>query len=254
MNLISSNETDSKTGTKRVTEAEVLSIEAPEWTETWHPVEHGLIVSSLDQACVGKGIEVKDRQYSVNESGSRMFGVWNLALGNGAMNYALGFRNSTDKTMVVGITAGTNVLVCDNLCFSGDFIAFRKHTSGLDREELFEIAIEAVGGAVTKMDAFYAWHKSLLDYFVPRDDLKRLVFDMIERDVFSGGQFRKFMGALDEERAVPQTGVLDGCTSLYAVHGAATRLMRDWNLLRVSDATKQLNGVCDDYLLESKAA
>jgi len=239
--------------TNRVDEETVKAITAPEWTDTWHPVGHGLIVNSLNAACAQQGIEVKNRQYSINESGSRMFGVWNLDLGNGTMNYALGFRNSTDKTMVVGITAGTNVLVCDNLCFSGDFIAFRKHTSGLDQEELLEIAIEAVGGAVAKMDVFYGWHKSLLDYFVPRQELKGLVYDMIDRDVFSGGQFRNFMGALDEERAVPQTGVLDGCTSLYAVHGAATRLMRDWNLLRVSDATKQLNGICDDYLVEKAA-
>jgi hypothetical protein len=182
-----------------------------------------------------------------------MFGVWNLALGNGAMQYALGFRNSTDKTMVVGITAGTNVLVCDNLCFSGDFIAFRKHTSGLDEDELRQIAAEAVKGAVVKMDRFYEWHKGLHDYYVPRTDLKVLTFDMMAKGVFSGGQFSNFMSALDEERAVQHGTVLDGATSLYSVHGAATRLMRTWNLLRVSDATKLLNGICDDYLL-SKAA
>ena len=239
--------------TKRVDELTVQAMPAPEWTDTWHPVRHGLIVSALNNACLMEGIEIKKREYSINEIGSRMFGVWNLNMGNGAMNYALGFRNSTDKTMVVGITAGTNVLVCDNLCFSGDFIAFRKHTSGLDEEELYQIAVEAVSGAVVKMDRFYEWHKHLLDYYVPRRDLKELVFDMINREVFSGGQFQNFMGALDEERGVQHGTVLDGATSLFAVHGAATRLMRSWNLLRVSDATKQLNGICDDYLLQKAA-
>jgi hypothetical protein len=239
--------------TKRVDEAEVMAIPAPEWTDTWHPVSHGLIINALGRACHGAGIEVTGREYSVNEPGTRMFGVWNLALGNGAMQYALGFRNSTDKTMVVGITAGTNVLVCDNLCFSGDFIAFRKHTSGLDEDELRQIAAEAVKGAVVKMDRFYEWHKSLHKYYVPRTDLKVLTFDMINRGVFSGGQFSNFMSALDEERAIIHGTALDGATSLYSVHGAATRLMRTWNLLRVSDATKLLNGVCDDYLL-SRAA
>lgn len=239
--------------TKRIDEHEVQAIPAPEWTDTWHPVSHGLIIDALGRACHSSGIEVTRREYSVNEPGTRMFGVWNLALGNGAMTYALGFRNSTDKTMVVGITAGTNVTVCDNLCFSGDFIAFRKHTSGLDEQELRQIAAEAVSGAVVKMDRFYEWHKRLHDFYVPRNELKVLTFDMINRGVFSGGQFANFMTALDEERGVQHGTVLDGATSLFSVHGAATRLMRTWSLLRVSDATRQLNGICDDYLLQKAA-
>ena len=60
------------------------------------------------------------------------------------------------------------------------------------------------------------------------------------------------MRCLDEERAESLKSAhgrrLDGTTSLYAVHGAATRLMRPWNMIRSAEATGKLNGICDNYL------
>jgi len=239
--------------TTRVTEAEVLAVPAPAWTKTWHPVSHAQVIEATQLAVNQADIGVVSKQYSLNKSGSKMFAVWNLDVGNGEMGYSLGIRQATDKSMVLGYTAGTNVFVCDNLCFSGSYMKFRMHTSGLDLEELRRIAIEALQGAVVNMDKFHAWHKNLANFYVPRTDLKQLAFDFATKGVFSGGQIGNFLECLDEERGVQHGTVLDGTTSLFAVHGACTRLMRNWNLLRTSEATAILNGITDDYLV-AKAA
>jgi hypothetical protein len=78
---------------------------------------------------------------------------------------------------------------------------------------------------------------------------------MITKGAFSPDQLTKYVKCLDEEKAIPLpgNGVLTGTTSLYAMHGAATRLMRGWNLLKVADSTKVLNSICDDYMI-AKAA
>ncbi len=239
--------------TTRVSEHEVISVQAPEFTKTWHPVAHGAVIVSLEDACRHHGLEIRDRQYSLNKTGSRMFGVWALDVGNGEIGYSLGFRNSTDKSMKIGVVAGTNVFVCDNMCFSGDFIAYRMHTSGLDHDELVKLGQDAVGGAVIEMEKLHGWQKNLHEVYVPKRDRKALVFDMIDRGVFSGGQFENYHKCLEEELAIRRGRPLDNTHSLFNLHGAATRLMRPWNLLRSSEATAKLNGICDDYLARRAA-
>ena len=240
--------------TKRVSEAQVLAVPAGEYTKTFHPIAHSEVINALDQACNNHNLKVLKREYSMNGSGTKMFGVWNLDLGNGGIGFALGLRNAIDKTMAIGVCSGTNVFVCDNLCFSGSFIAFRRHTSGLSQEELFKIADDALGGAVIDMEKMHDWHENLNEIWVPVEDRKGLVYDMIDRGVISGGKFDKYHKALEEEMEIRRGRTLDGTHSLFNMHGAVTRLLRGENLLRVSDCTKKLNQLCDDYIDYRRAA
>lgn len=240
--------------TKRVEESVVKAIPEPEFTKTWHPVGHGRVIDVMAAACKDYGLEIVNKEYSINKNGSKMFGVWDLDHGgNGGMGFSLGLRNGIAKNMLLGVCAGTRVFVCDNLCFSGTFIKFRKHTSGLDDEELLSIAEEAIGGAIIEMDKLSEWHKSLKEVYVPRPDFKGMVFDMMQKGVFSPSGFNEYMNHLEDEKKIIHGTALDGANSLFAVHGAATRLMRSWNLLRVGDATKILNGICDDYMIQKAA-
>lgn len=234
--------------TKRVSEAQVLAVPAGEYTDTFHPMAHSEVINALQTACNNHDIKILNREYSMNEKQTKMFGVWNLNLGNGDMGYSLGLRNAIDKTMAVGVCSGTYVFVCDNLALSGDFIAFRRHTKGLITEELNKIADNALSGAVVEMEKLHNWHKNLHEIWVPKHDRKGLVYDMIDRGVISGGKFDAYHKALEEEKQIRRGKALDGTTTLFAMHGAVTRLLRGENLLRVSKCTGELHKVCDDYI------
>lgn len=234
-------------GTKRVDESVVRAVPAPEWTDTWHPVTHGQIIESLEISCHNNELDVVDRAYSLSADGARMFGVWTLDRGQRDMAYALGMRNSTDKSMLYGLTSGTSVFVCDNLCFSGDFLKFRMHTKGLDEDELLRLGDEAVGDAIINMRRLASWQDGLHELWVPDNDRKALVYDMATQGVFAPGQINNYLGCLDEEMEIRRGKPLDNGHSLYNMHGAATRLMRGWSLLRVADATKALNQIVGDY-------
>jgi hypothetical protein len=153
--------------TRRVDENAVLAVPSPDFTKSWRPVSHGQVIQTLEAACQYHGIAVRSREYSMSANGAKMFGVWELDITVDGTAFSLGVRNSIDKSFGIGITAGTKVFVCDNLCFSGDYIRFRKHTAGLDMDELTEIANEAVTGAVVKMERLYNWQDSLHNVFVP---------------------------------------------------------------------------------------
>lgn len=235
-------------------ETEVMAVPEPEFTSSWHPVSHRRVITALSRAVEDHGMGVESKNYSMNDAGTRMFGSWNLDVGNGQIGYVLGFRNAIDKSMKIGVCSGTNAFVCSNMMFSGDFIAFAMHTSGLTDDRLTELADEALRGAVDDMRRLHEWQKSLHEIYVPQADYKGLVYDMVTRNVFSGGQIKNYLTCLDEEKALRRGHSLDGVTNLYNIHGAATRLMRTWNLLRTSEATKNLNAVCDDYIEMKRVA
>jgi hypothetical protein len=51
----------------------------------------------------------------------------------------VGLRNSHDKSLPVGLVAGSHVTVCDNLAFCGDINVFRKHTKKVLEEIEFRL-------------------------------------------------------------------------------------------------------------------
>jgi len=127
------------------------------------------------------------------------------------------------------------------------------HTKGLDSDRLINMAGTAVGKVIPEMERLVHWQDSLHEKYVPNADFKALVYDMMTGGVFSPGQLGNYLAALNEEKALRRGHALDGATSLYSVHGAATRLMRGWNLLRVADATRNLNSIADGYLMRMAA-
>ena len=48
--------------------------------------------------------------------------------------YMLGFRHGNRLNMTTGVVLGVTVMVCDNLCFSGDEEVKRKHTMHVLRD------------------------------------------------------------------------------------------------------------------------
>jgi hypothetical protein len=65
-----------------------------------------------------------------------MFGVLTCTNGNGQTDYALaiGLRSSYDRSLAVGLVAGTRVFCCDNLAFAGEASMHRKHTVNVFRD------------------------------------------------------------------------------------------------------------------------
>lgn len=230
--------------TKRVEEPAVMAVKPPEYTKTWHPVPHRDVLFALSSACRSKGLDVVKKQYSMSGDGAKMFGAWCLGSGdNDGIGYALGLRNSINKSLGVGICAGTNVFVCDNLAFYGKFIKFRKHTSGLDFDELCEISDEAIDGAVIEMKKMVDWQNELKEIWLSTNEQKSFVYDLIGNKILPGSKFNRYHEALAEERTVNP----DLAENLYPFHGAMTRLMRDWNLLAVASANRKLNVLCNMY-------
>ena len=226
--------------TKRVPEAMVMEVAPPEWTETWHPVSHRDVVLSLGKAVEQVGLQVLHKEYSLNRVGTRMFASWAVEKTGGGMHntkvgFEIGIRNAMDKSMAIGVCAGTRVFVCDNLAFSSEYVAFRKHTGGLTVAELDFLSNRAVLSVAGNMQKEIHFLKSLKWVTVGVLQFKEMVFDLLSAGIVPPSQFESFMESWEEERTIE-----GGPGTLATVHGAVTRMVRSKSLIKIAKVTGML--------------
>ena len=124
-------------GERTLTRQDLSLIPTPEPTSTWRPVPHSLVAEMAVEESQQRGWRIVSEDYGVGSGGSKMFGVLRFSP-NGRSDFtrAIGVRNSHDKSLAVGITAGISVLVCSNLAFGGESVVHRRHTSGIELDGL----------------------------------------------------------------------------------------------------------------------
>lgn len=78
-------------------------------------------------------LAVLAEQHTVDKSGLKYWGTLDLeAMGEG-MRFSIGIRTSHDRTTSLALIAGYRVMVCQNGCFSGDFLpVMRKHNENMN--------------------------------------------------------------------------------------------------------------------------
>jgi hypothetical protein len=121
----------SQTGT--IGRQELALVPYPNSTLTHKVVPHHEVVNALVETLGFRHIGVVKDQYAVSKDGMKLFGTMELETTSHGVRFALGIRNSHDKSLSLGITVGYKVLVCDNLSFWGDFTpVMKKHTKGFE--------------------------------------------------------------------------------------------------------------------------
>jgi hypothetical protein len=112
----------------------------PARTESYTPVMHTEIMTSMKANLGRQNLTVVGQKLHVNGKGTKVIGFYDVEdrgnFGNAhGLKMMLGYRNSYDKSMSVGIVVGASVWICSNGCISGDMLTFkRKHTGEVQTE------------------------------------------------------------------------------------------------------------------------
>lgn len=120
-------------GAVETTFADLCAVPVPESTRSYRPVSYRDAIEFVkSEAKSTLGLDVIKESYGLNKSGGQMFGVLTLDTGADDNGLAFGLRQSYDKSLALGCAAGSNIFVCDNLCFSGSaFKVVRKNTTNV---------------------------------------------------------------------------------------------------------------------------
>jgi hypothetical protein len=105
----------------KIGRTELAQIPVPEATSTHKPIPHHVIVVGLVETLSFRHIGVVNEEFAVSADGMKMFGVLDLETQMQGCRFSIGIRNSHDKSIRLGLTAGLRVFVCSNMAFSGDF-------------------------------------------------------------------------------------------------------------------------------------
>jgi hypothetical protein len=127
---------------------QLFQVPVPALTATYTPLSHENLVNAVLEQLDKKGMQLIDERYSVARSGQQMFGTLTINGGNDEQNIQIGFRNSYDKSLQVGMVGGSRVIVCSNLMFKGDIKTMMMHKGDVVAE--VNKTIEMVVGTLEK--------------------------------------------------------------------------------------------------------
>ena len=108
------------------------AIEMPEPTRTYVPVSHydlAMNVGAIGERVIDK--ELHSKKFGIARKGQHMFATYTYKNEEDEIGMSIGFRNSYDKSMSIGVCVGAKVFVCENLMMTGEVTFMRKHTGNI---------------------------------------------------------------------------------------------------------------------------
>jgi len=130
---------------KYVSKDEVARVDTPRSTSTWRPVPHIDVIEAVTEVIRAHNWNIESEMFGLASEGQKMFGVMEISRSSSPeWHRCIGLRNSHDKSLAVGLSAGIVVLVCSNLAFGGTRVINRKHTSRIDLSELIDRAVASL--------------------------------------------------------------------------------------------------------------
>lgn len=97
---------------RKLTREQLSRVSTPSATATHKPIPHIEVVEKLLEALSFRQIGVVREEYAVSADGMKMFGVMDLTSGFERCRFAIGLRNSHDKSFRLSCTVGLRVFVC----------------------------------------------------------------------------------------------------------------------------------------------
>jgi hypothetical protein len=129
----------------KIGRTELAQISVPEATRTHRPVPHHEIIEALVETLSFRHIGVVNEEYAVSTDGMKMFGVLDLETQMEGCRFSIGIRNSHDKSLRLGLTAGLRVFVCSNMAFAGDFTpVLAKHTKSFNLIDTLSVGVDRI--------------------------------------------------------------------------------------------------------------
>lgn len=170
-------------GARSVNREELLVMDAPPGTDSWHPIEHFDVLTTVECMLADAGFAFETTSLAVSHDDHRFFGVLDLTspLVDG-VSLSVGLRNSNDKTFPIGFCCGTRTFVCDNLAFSSEIVVSKRHTRfGRDR------FVEGIAHAVRNLDEYQSAERQRIETLQQRtlrDDVAdAMILRSAEQDI-----------------------------------------------------------------------
>jgi len=169
-------------GAVAVSRSELNAITPPPATRTWKPIAHSELIDVLEQELGRRSLDIREEAFAIQQSGSILFGVLDLHWRQTEeFAAAIGIRTANNQLFSIQLAIGFRILVCDNLAFSGDFIALRrKHTSRLNVRDEMERALDRYQEGILHLEGDIS---RLKEREISDEEAKLKIFDVFHQGI-----------------------------------------------------------------------
>lgn len=126
------NKIAGKNNGKVVEYSDLRKISVPTATRSYQPIQYNeLIDMVIDKSrnTLSSSFTEDSTEYVVARDNQHFFGLHTYKENETGLRLAIGFRNSYNKQLSVGLACGSQVVVCTNLMITGDVFVMRKNTT-----------------------------------------------------------------------------------------------------------------------------
>lgn len=197
-------------------------INPPEATKSYTPVLHHELADMVKRI----GTEVlhdfafHKEEYALARDGNQLFAVHSYKNSSTEMGLSIGFRNSYDKSLSLGVAVGGSVFVCSNLVFNGDVTIFRKHTANV-MQDLKKLILNVIFSQKENYNKLIVDSAHMKNLDVTDDTAFRLMGILWARGIVSIRQ----LPTLKKEWLEPQYPVFEERT-LWSFYNACTEALK----------------------------
>lgn len=250
---------------KRIARDQVGGLDCPWGTSTWSPLPHGQFLSAIEDEVENVGFVMENMELSVMDGrmksystgemetipDARFFGHATLVSKNGnhaadqeALGYhpVIGFRNTNDKKFAASMALGSQVMVCDNLCFSGDIMVSRVHVGNVlanFQHDVYLACVQLAGAIQSQNERIEKYKESHL--FDTR--FHDFTIALVDEKIIAASAVPKLL----KEWREPEHDEFKPRT-VYSAMNATTEVFKSMNQLNLTKKGRKLHEICDKYV------
>jgi hypothetical protein len=183
------------------TKADVASVPVPEETDSYVPVPFSRFIEEVEFHVPRFGLTITEERFALARDGEQMFGVLTCTNGVAHSDYALaiGLRNSYDRSLSVGLIAGSHVMCCDNLGFSGEVGMQRKHTANVFRD-LPDLIYRMLSGVSSLQSRIHAEIAEMKECELHVKSTDHFMVEAVRQNALPASQLPKVIDAWEKPR------------------------------------------------------
>lgn len=167
---------------------DLLMAPVPVGTGSYTPVSNFALIEIVKEGLDKKGMKILSERYQANAQHTQMFAVYEIAETDGEQRLMVGFRNSYDKSLAVGLVSGSSVIVCSNLMLKGDIKVLRKHTNGVFND-LSNIVHQTIDISYEELESNIKTAQDLKQIDMSRQEMARAAGEMfISKNLITSDQ------------------------------------------------------------------
>jgi hypothetical protein len=154
----------------------------PEATATFQPIPHHELINRILECLSYRRLSVVREEYAVSPDGMKLFGLMELNVEYSGVRFAIGMRNSNDKSMRIGLVAGYRVMVCENKMLTGDFNPLlAKHSKNFNLLDALSVGIDRIQRNIGKVEENIEFKKN---YQLDEETAKNMIYRAFLIDKF----------------------------------------------------------------------